>query len=54
MMSCRFFDIAHGSAMECAAAVDLCQDLELIGNDREVEAKTRLHPIVAILTKIGR
>ena len=49
----RFFDIARGSAMECAAAVDVCRALELIGNDRASEAKTLLHRIVAMLTKLG-
>ena len=50
----KYFDTARGSAMECAAAVDVCCTLEVIGADQAVQAKELLHRIVAMLTKLGR
>ena len=50
----RFFFIARVSAMECAAAVDVCRALELIGNDRASEAKTLFHRTLAMLIRLGR
>ncbi len=50
----KYFDIARGSAMECAAAVDVCRTLELINADKATQAKELLHRIVAMLTKLAR
>lgn len=50
----KYFDIARGSAMECAAAVDVCRILEFIQVDKAKEAKDLLQRIVAMLTKLAR
>ena len=50
----RYFDIARGSAMECAAAIDVCKVLSLISDDKQKSAKDLLHRIVAMLTKLAR
>ena len=50
----KYFDNARGSAMECAAAMDVCQVLGLIDDVKAKEAKELLHRIVAMLTKLSR
>jgi four helix bundle protein len=50
----KYFDIARGSAMECAAAVDVCRTLGLVKSEQADEAKGLLHRIVAMLTKLAR
>ena len=50
----KYFDIARGSAMECAAALDVCRTLDLVKADKAVPAKELLHRIVAMLTKLAR
>ena len=50
----KYFDIARGSAMECAAAMDVCHTLNLIDSQRHEEIKHLLHRIVAMLTKLSR
>ena len=48
----RFFDIARGSAMECAAIHDILTVCHAIGPDDNLTGKTQLRRIVAMLTKL--
>jgi four helix bundle protein len=50
----RFHAIARGSAMECAALVDVCRVAGLIGAEEAEEAKTLVTRIVAMLTRMCR
>ena len=50
----KYFDIARGSAMECAAAIDVCRVLELIKEQDLKSSKELLHRIVAMLTVLAR
>ena len=47
---CRFFDIARGSALESAAALDLIVVREFVVKQRIQEGKEHLHAIVSMLT----
>ena len=49
----KYFDIARGSAMECAATIDVCRVLELITVENQEQTKSLIHRIVAMLTKLG-
>lgn len=50
----RFYAIARGSAMECAAALDACRIMR-IGNQKTIrEAKDLTERIVAMLSKMVR
>lgn len=42
----RYFDVAFGSALECAACLDICVCKKLITVDRQVEGKSALQQIV--------
>lgn len=42
----RYFDIAVGSALECAACLDVCRCKQLITTQRQVEGKHLLLPTV--------
>src|SRR5205085_335450 len=46
---CRFFDIAHGSALECAAALDVLVAKQKLTNDQIRRGKERLQRIVRML-----
>src|SRR5438105_15606372 len=46
---CRFFDIAHGSALECAAALDILVAKSRATNDQIRSGKERLLRIVRML-----
>ena len=48
----RFYAIARGSAMECAAVIDVCQVLKINPKDPLKEGKTLLIRIVSMLTKL--
>jgi len=50
----KYFDIARGSAMECAATIDVCRVMELISAEKQQSSKELLHRIVAMLTKLAR
>lgn len=50
----KYFDIARGSAMECAAAIDVCKTLGLLADGKANEGKELLQRIVAMLTKLAR
>ncbi len=46
---CRFFDIAKGSALECAAVLDTCVAKKLIGENEALSGKRTLLEIVRML-----
>jgi four helix bundle protein len=46
---CRFFDIAHGSALECAAALDVLVAKRKLTRDQIRPGKERLQQIVRLL-----
>jgi four helix bundle protein len=46
---CRFFDIAHGSALECAAGLDVLVAKARLTNDQIRPGKVRLQKIVRML-----
>src|SRR3984893_201614 len=46
---CRFFDIAHGSALECAAGLDVLVAKAKLTPDQMHPGKDRLQKIVRIL-----
>ena len=48
----RFYAIARGSAMECAALVDLFHLLKIVSEPVHVETKHLLTRIVAMLTAL--
>ena len=48
----RFYTIARGSAMECAAISDLIMRIEPKLTKETVQSKKTLHSIVCILSKI--
>lgn len=50
----RYWAIARGSAMECAAIVDVCRVLEIIDGQRYEEASEVLLRITQMLTKMCR
>lgn len=43
---CRFFDIAHGSALECAAGLDVLVAKSKVNREQIVPGKERLQRIV--------
>jgi len=46
---CRFFDIAHGSALECAAGLDILVAKTKLTSDQIRPGKERLQKIVRML-----
>ena len=48
----RFYAIARGSAMECAAVLDVCRALQFIVEPLFEQGKLLLTRIVAMLTKM--
>ena len=50
----RFYEIARGSAMECAAICDVIELLDETRASKTAEAKSLLKSIVAILTTVCR
>src|SRR5437762_857749 len=46
---CRFFDIAHGSALECAAGLDILVAKSRVTHDHIRSGKERLQRIVRML-----
>ena len=48
----RFYSISRGSAMECAAIIDVCKVLKMDEGDRFKQGKNLLTRIVAMLTKL--
>ena len=50
----RFFEIARGSALECAAIQDVLEVCDGLSRKDNAEAKQILDRIVAMLTKLGK
>ena len=50
----RFFAIARGSAMECAALVDACRSLEVVGGSLLDQLDENLLSLVRMLSKLAR
>ena len=50
----RFFEIARGSTLECAAIQDVLEICGVLSTQDNVQAKKLLDRIVAMLTKLGR
>ena len=50
----RYFEIARGSALECAAAQDVLEICGALSSVENIEAKRVLDRIVAMLTKLGQ
>ena len=50
----RYFEIARGSALECAAIQDVLPVCEALSADDNMAQKARLDRIVAMLTKLGQ
>ncbi len=46
---CRFFDVAHGSALECAAGLDILVAKGKVTTDQIVRGKERLQKVVRML-----
>ncbi len=49
----RYFEIARGSALECAAVQDILVVCGALDPDESSKAKNQLDRIVAMLTKLG-
>ena len=49
----RFFEIARGSAAECAAIQDVLVECDILSVERCEEGKTMLHRIVSMLPKLA-
>ncbi|PKL43593.1 MAG: four helix bundle protein [Candidatus Riflebacteria bacterium HGW-Riflebacteria-2] len=49
---CRFFEIARGSALECAAVLDILFACKAIAADQVNHGKTLLFRIVSMLTRM--
>jgi four helix bundle protein len=50
----RFFEIARGSALECAAVQDVLEVCGALSSDENAKGKELLDRIVAMLTKLGQ
>lgn len=50
----RYYYNARGSAMECAAALDVCIAMNLLPKETQIKPKQLLMRIVAMLTKMAR
>jgi len=44
----QYFDVAIGSALECAACLDICRCREMISDDTRMQGKKMLQPIVSM------
>lgn len=50
----RFFEIARGSALECAAIQDCLSSCQTLTTAQNIEGKAMLARIVSMLTKLGQ
>ena len=50
----RFFEIARGSALECAATQDCLEACQVVSHELNGQGKTMLLRVVSMLTKLGR
>lgn len=44
----RYFDVAIGSGLECAACLDICRVRNMLDHDHVIEGKGMLRPIVSM------
>lgn len=51
---CRFFDIARGSALECAACLDVAVAKSLVAADKAKQGKAMLLEIVSMIVGLIR
>ena len=51
---CRFFDISRGSALECAACLDVAEAKSLVRADQAHEGKAMLLDIVSMMVGLIR
>ncbi|MCA9266917.1 MAG: four helix bundle protein, partial [Planctomycetales bacterium] len=51
---CRFFDIARGSALECAACLDVLVAKAIVAQGVAAEGKAILHEIVSMMVGLIR
>lgn len=51
---CRFFDIARGSALECAACLDVLVAKKAINSDKATEGKRLLLEVVSMMVGLIR
>jgi four helix bundle protein len=51
---CRFFDVARGSALECAACLDVVVAKGFLGGTEVADGKTRLVGIVSMIVGLIR
>ena len=51
---CRFFYIARGSALECAACLDVLARKGLMEEEQSIGGKTKLKEIVSMLIGLSR
>ncbi|MGJ3241459.1 MAG: four helix bundle protein [Opitutales bacterium] len=49
----RFFEIARGSALECAATQDLLKECECLSDGSHAKGRDMLIRIVSMLTRLG-
>ncbi len=50
----RYFEIARGSTLECAAIQDVLEVCDMLSHEQNLEAKKLLDRLVAMLTKLGQ
>ncbi len=50
----RFFEIARGSALECAAIQDCLEACHVLSAEQNLRGKAMLARIVSMLTRLGR
>ena len=48
----RYFQIAHGSALECAAVHDILEAFSLMDEEANRQGKSQLKRIVSMLTRL--
>ena len=51
---CRYFDSARGSALECAACLDVLVAKKIVGGDKVGKGKNQLYQIVSMLIGLIR
>ncbi len=51
---CRYFDSARGSALECAACLDILVAKKIVDQDKARKGKNQLHQIVSMLIGLIR
>ncbi|KAF1082740.1 MAG: four helix bundle protein [Candidatus Rifleibacterium amylolyticum] len=50
----RFFEIARGSALECASIQDILEICKILSEEESAEGKDLLYRVVSMLTMLGK